>query len=254
LLVQERQNRIMEILEEKGSVKVAELTSLFDLSIETIRRDLEALEKEGLLKRVYGGAILVGDYQKKFDFMNRTGEFTKEKSEIAEIASRYVEEGQTITVNGGTTSLELIKVLKAKFNKLTVLTNSLMIANELVTKEGFTTIVTGGILNNKEFSFVGKIAEEIILNFRVDKAFISTGGVSLNKGITDYIIEEIDIQKRMIEISKEVVILADNSKIDNVSLMKVADLADIDLIVSDSGLASDLVKKYAEKGVEIINR
>ena len=92
--------------------------------------------------------------------MNRTGEFTKEKSEIAEIASRYVEEGQTITVNGGTTSLELIKVLKAKFNKLTVLTNSLMIANELVTKEGFTTIVTGGILNNKEFSFVGKLLKK----------------------------------------------------------------------------------------------
>ncbi len=253
MLAQERQDYILDVIGKEGSVKVSKLTKIFDVSIETIRRDLEALEKQGFLKRVYGGAILKKNTIDKLNFSNRENEFKEEKKEIAKIAIRYIEEGQSIALNDGTTSIEIARELKKKFNKLTIITNSLVVANELSDVDGFNVILSGGMLNNKEYAFYGDLAERVLSNFVVDKAFIGVSGVSLTRGITDYSMEAVRLYKKLIEISQEVIILADSSKIDNVSLVKITDTDEVNLIITNSNLDSKILDKYLKNGIEIVS-
>lgn len=254
MLAQERQDQIVKIIQSEGSVKVSKLIKLFDVSIETVRRDLEVLEKNGVLKRVYGGAILKKGYIYKSNFTSRENEFKEEKEEIAQIAVKYIEDGRSIAMDGGTTNLEIAKVLKNTFKNLTILTNSLAITNELSNKDGFTVILSGGILNNKEQCLTGKFWEDVVSNFSIDKAFITVSGVSLLKGATDYWLDQVEMQRRMIKISNEVIILAQSNKIDNVSLVKVVGLDDINLIITDSKLDDEILNKYLEHGVEIVKK
>ncbi|GAA0725761.1 DeoR/GlpR family DNA-binding transcription regulator [Clostridium malenominatum] len=254
MLAQERYEQILSILNSEGSVKVSKLTKLFNVSIETIRRDLEYLEKEGHLERVYGGAVLnkVGNNQLKFE--NREKEFTNEKIEVANIAARYVAEGQSLAMDASTTNLEIAKVLKTKFKKLTILTNSLAIANELLDMDKYTIILTGGVLKNDEFSLVGDITLKYIENFNINTAFISVSGVSLKEGLTDFIFEHLQIQKKFIEISQNVIVLADSSKFDSVSLLKVCNLDEVNMIITDSKIKKNVLEKYLNSGIEIVNQ
>ncbi|WP_066495193.1 DeoR/GlpR family DNA-binding transcription regulator [Abyssisolibacter fermentans] len=254
MLAQERYEKILNIIEEDGSVKVSMLTKLFNVSIETIRRDLDYLEKEGYLKKVYGGAVLEKVSMKQLARQTREKENIEEKKEIADIAVRFISEGQSIAMNASTTNLEIAKVLKLKCKKLTVITNSLLIASELADMDKYTIILTGGIFRKEEFSLVGGLAKNNISEFNVDTAFISVSGVSLYAGITDYDIDELQIQKQMINISQQVIVLADSSKIDTRSLLKVEDLNKINMIITDSTLKKNILQKYNQNGIEIINK
>ncbi|MEG0856361.1 MAG: DeoR/GlpR family DNA-binding transcription regulator [Terrisporobacter sp.] len=254
MLAQERYEYIIEILNRDGVVKVSKLIKELNVSIETIRRDLEHLEKEGILERVYGGAVQKKVSVDKLSFQKREEEFREEKLEIAKIAMRYINENQSIALNDSTTNVEIARQLNKTFNSLTVITNSLLIATELANNTGIKVILAGGLLNNKEFAFYGEFAKNILKNFVVDRAFISVGGVSLNRGITDYDINTVEIQKILIEISKEAIILADSSKIDSVSLTRISDIEDANFIITDSKLDKNIVKKYLKSGIEIINK
>jgi DeoR family transcriptional regulator, fructose operon transcriptional repressor len=254
LLVQDRYKKICDILERENSVKVTTLTNLFGVSVETIRRDLEYLEGEGLLKRVHGGAVLERINGLQSTFNCREDEYKEQKAEIGEIASRYIREGQSIAVDVSTTNYEVIKVLKQKFKKLTIITNSLSILNELADMEGYTVIALGGILRGDELSFIGAMAEENISKFHVDTAFISMSGISLREGLTDYGFGEVSIKKKMMKIAQENIVLADSSKFDVVSLLKVCDFNDINMIITDSSLKQSLHEKYQKNGIEVINK
>jgi DeoR family transcriptional regulator, fructose operon transcriptional repressor len=253
MLAQDRYKKILEILERENSVKVATLTSLFGVSVETVRRDLEHMENEGLLKRVHGGAVLERINGSENTFLNRENEYREQKAEIGEIVSRFIREGQSIAIDVSTTSYEVIKVLKRKFKKLTILTNSLSIINELTDMEGYTIIVPGGILRRDELSFIGAMAEENIGNFHVDTAFISISGISLREGLTDYGFGEVSIKKKMMKIAQENIVLADSSKFDVVSLLRVCDFNDVNMIITDSNLKESIKEKYQKSGIEIVN-
>lgn len=254
MLAQERYKYIIESLNRDYAVKVSKLIKELNVSIETIRRDLEHLEKEGVLDRVYGGAVPKKITVDKLSFEKREEEFKEEKLEIASIAMRYIVEGQSIALNDSTTNVEIAKQLKGKFKNITVITNSLAIATELANSQGTKVILAGGLLNNKEYAFYGEFAKNILSNFIVDRAFIGVGGVSLNRGITDYDIYTVEIQKILIEMSNEAIILADSSKIENVSLTKISDLEDISFIITDSKVDENIIDKYLKHGVEIINK
>lgn len=253
MLAQERYEYIIETLKRDCAVKVSKLIKELNVSIETIRRDLEYLEKEGILERVYGGAVLKKVSVDRLSFEKREEEFKEEKLEIASIAIRYINEGQSIALNDSTTNVEIARQLKNKFKNITVITNSLAIATELANSQDINIILAGGLLNNKEYAFYGEFAKNILSNFIVDRAFIGVGGVSLNRGITDYDIHTVEIQKMLIEISKEAIILADSSKIDSVSLTKISDIEDVNFIITDSKVNKNIVSKYLKHGVEIIN-
>lgn len=252
LLAEERKESILKMLEDEGSVKVSKLIKFFNVSIETVRRDLESLEKEGFLKRVYGGAIIEKSRVNQIGYIKREKKFIDEKKEIAKIAIKYVAEGQSIALNNSTTNIEFARELKKNFKELTILTNSLFIASELADANEFNIILAGGILNKKEYAFYGDIAIDTLSNFVVDKAFISVSGVSLDRGITEYLTEEVQMEKKLIGIAQEIIILADHSKIDSVSLIKVMDIYDANLIITDSELEPKIVNKYKKNGIEII--
>ena len=254
MLAPERYEYIIETLNRDSAVKVSKLIKELNVSVETIRRDLEHLEKEGILERVYGGAVPKKVLVDKLSFDKREEEFKKEKLEIASIAMRYIEDGQSIALNDSTTNVEISRQLKKKFKNITVITNSLIIATELANKPGIKVILAGGLLNNDEYAFYGEFAKNILKNFIVDRAFISVGGVSLNYGVTDYDMHTVEIQKILIEISKESIILADSSKIDSVSLTKISDIDDIGCIITDSKVEKKIVDKYLKHGIEIINK
>jgi len=253
LLAEERKEKIIQMLEKNGNVKVSDLTRLFNVSLQTIRRDLEVLESEGLIKKVYGGAILKRKRIQDFTHSVREKQSLAEKDEIAEIALKLIEEGDSIALNDSTTNLAIAKKIKKKFKNLTIISNSLLIVSELSNVEGFNIILAGGILNVKEQAFFGEITERILDEFIIDKAFIAVSGFSLQTGITDYPLEEVQLQKKLLEISQRAVIIADSSKLESTSLIKVRDAADVDLLVTDSNITPEIKKSYEEAGIHIIN-
>lgn len=253
LLAQERQKEIMNIIYKDKAVKVSKLIEKFNVSIETIRRDLEFLEKEGLLKRVYGGAVLENVDGSELTANDRKSKFVEEKKEIGEIAAKYVKEGQSISLDVSTTNLEFAKAVKKVVKRLTVLTNSLEIAAELSSMDNYTIILAGGVLRNKELCIVGDMSEKFIDSFHIDTAFVSMSGISLNCGLTDYGIGEVQVKKKMMEVAQKKIVLADSSKFDVVSLLKVCELDKVDTIITDSNLNINILEKYRSVGVDIIS-
>ena len=254
LLAEERYEKILEMLEKDRSVKVSMLTKMFGVSIETIRRDLEHLEKQGLLERVYGGAVLSKISSRQLPFKTREKEHLEEKQEIAEIASRFISEGQSIAVDASTTAFEVVKVLKSKFQRLTVLTNSLHVANELSNMEKYTVILAGGILKNEELSLSGMLTEYAISQFNIDTAFIGVSGISLKDGLTDYMFDQLPIQRKMIEVSQQSIVLAHSNKFDTSSLIKICDIDEINMIITDSKIKPNVLERYQKAGIDIINK
>ncbi|MCI1966472.1 MAG: DeoR/GlpR family DNA-binding transcription regulator [Oscillospiraceae bacterium] len=253
MLSQERQEKIMELLLDKKSVKASELSKEYGVSIETIRRDLDTLSREGRLTKVYGGAVLEKVVAQEQNLSLRTSANHELKHEIAKIACRFVEEGQSIAMDTSTTNLEIAKMLKQSFNRLTIITNGIDIAMELRDKEHFNTVLTGGTLRGDELSLVGGLAEEFLDKFHIDKVFASVSGISISNGFTDYGLGEYHVKMKMIERAREVIVPADSSKFDVISLLKVGNLDMCDLIITDSQISENVLRKYLENKVKVIN-
>lgn len=254
LLAHDRHQNIMEYLRKNKSIKVSSITKLFGVSTETIRRDLEYLEKEGYLRRVRGGAVLDNVNSQEVNFTLREAKNIQEKQEIAKIAVQYVTEGQSIALDVSTTNTEFAKELKQRFQRLTVITNSLIIANELSEMPQYTILMPGGVLRNEELCLVGHLAEEFFKGFHIDTFFMSVSGISLTEGLTDYGLGEYQVKMRMLENSQSVIVLADSSKFDAASLLKVCPFDRIERIISDSNLSEKVLQKYKNEGIEIANK
>ncbi|KKI92115.1 DeoR faimly transcriptional regulator [Bacillus sp. SA1-12] len=254
MLMYDRHEKVMELLRKNKSLQVSTVTKLFGVSTETVRRDLEYLEKEGYLRRVRGGAVLDEVNSIEMNFTLRETKNIEEKREIAEIAARYVSEGQSIALDVSTTNTEFAKALKKKFQRLTVLTNSLVIANELAEMPYYTIILPGGVLRNEELCTVGHLAADFFKGFHIDSFFMSISGISLSEGLTDYGMGEYQVKMKMLESSRNCIVLADSSKFDVASLLKVCHFDRIERIISDSKLSNKVYQKYTKEGIEIVNR
>ncbi|SES10160.1 transcriptional regulator, DeoR family [Gracilibacillus ureilyticus] len=253
MLLKDRQSNILAKLDQFHSIRVADLVKEYNVSVETIRRDLEYLESVGKLKRVHGGAILEKENKEEKSFIARETLNVKEKQELAEIAAQFVQEGQSIAMDVSTTNTEFAKVLKKKFNQLTILTNSLPIAYELSTMPHYSIIIVGGILRNEELCVVGDMTEQFISQFHIDTLFLSMSGISLHSGLTDYGIREWNVKRQLLEASNKCYVLADSSKFDAVSLLKVCSFNEIDAIITDSSLSTNIIDNYKQAGITIIN-
>ena len=252
MLANDRYNKILEILERDGSVKTSKLVTLLDISLETVRRDLDFLEKQGSLQKVHGGAISKLKENIGMSYSYRETKNIKEKQEIAKLALNYIKEGETIVLNSSSTNVEIAKLIKDRFTSLTVITNSLLIAQELADLKGINLVLAGGIYNKNEFAFLGELTARFLENFSVDKSFICVGGISLKRGITDFLTEEVLVEKKMMEIAEEIIILADSTKIETNSLIKICELNEIDSIITDKNLNISIEKNYIENGIKII--
>lgn len=235
MLAIERRNKILEILQKESRVVVNDLSTLFDVTEETIRRDLEKLEKEGFAKKTYGGAIVSESPNVDLPYKVRIEANVAKKQQIAEIVSSLIEDGDRIMLDGSSTAVFVAKQLKNKKN-LTIITNSIEILLELSNIPGWKVLSTGGELKEGSNSLIGYQAENMIGNYHVNKAVISCKGVDIKKGITDSNDMDKNIKKLMLDSSDMKILVVDNSKFDKISFTRICELSYIDVVITDSEL------------------
>lgn len=258
MIAEERFSLILQELQKTGIVRTSDLKKEFNISGETVRQDLKTLENDGLLVRVHGGAK-AADYAipsrapngyVPFDLRKSQNLLVKQK--IAVRAAQMVKENQSVGLDSGTTSLEIAKILKERFERLTIVTNSIAIAMELVSKKSFTVICTGGILTPDEHSFISEFSTLILERLNLDTLFLTTCGISIEHGITDQRLDEVLVHHKMISRSGRVIVVADSSKFGKVSLIHVCPLSKVDTIVTDSALEPDVLAQFQMSVKEIL--
>ncbi len=237
MLREERQEKILNLLDEKARVYVNKLAVYFQVTMETIRRDLDYLEKYGKLKKVHGGAIKVAYKDYEPIFIERVKKNYEEKKVIGRLASKFIKDNEIIGIDLGTTTLQIINHLSDKKN-LTIVTHSIPVLNTLVQmKEKYNfdvkVIFVGGEFDIDLMFSKGSMALKHLGKFYFDKVFVACGGISLEKGITDNNIEGVEMTKQYIYNAKEAFVLADYSKINVKNFYKVCELRNITGIISN---------------------
>jgi len=251
MISNQRQQKIIHIIEDQGEVTVADLVREFNVSEMTIRRDLDILDNQGLLRRVHGGAVSHRGRSYEPPFLLRTAENLDCKQRIGATAASLVQNGDSITLDVGTTTLEIARNLYTK-QDLTVITPSLQIANELTKHPGIRLIVTGGILRTGELSLIGHLAERIFDEFFVDKLFLGAGAVDAALGVSEFNIEDTLVKRAMVKSAKQVILVADSSKFNQVAFASIAPMNQIHSIVTDSNLDPQIAARLQEQGMELI--
>ncbi len=248
MLINDRHQKIMELINTRGVVKVNELSELLNVTTETVRQDLNKLEADKMLLRVHGGACSLKNSQSEPYFSEREVINVEQKNEIAKEAVRHIRPYEQISLDSSTTSWFVSKHIPNM--PLTVLTNSLRVSGELVGKDKIDVIMLGGILQRRTMGFIGRGTQVAISAYHVNKAFISAKGLHYESGITDSNEATVVVEQEMMNIAKETYLLIDYSKFGHASLIQVAPLSRIDVIITDSNTGDDAIaglREYAGK-------
>lgn len=249
MLAVSRQRLIMEKLQEDGAVKVSELSELLQVSEKTIREDLEKLEKKGLLKRLHGGAVLAennGIHLPPPPAAQASIRF-HEKEAIAEKAVTYIQEGDIIALDGGSTTLRI--AVRLRNEPLTVVTNDVMIIRELAVHDRIRLVVPGGYRHRNLLTMQGNW--DWLRKLNIHKLFLSATGIHMEYGLTIFTEEHVALKQLLLECSKEVFCVADHSKFDKGALLTFAELNQIDTIITDYGLAPEIAERYRKQGIQL---
>lgn len=250
MLVAQRYEMIVRLVNERGSMRVSELSELCDVTEETIRRDLDRLEQAGRLRRSHGGAVSVKDQQQlEVPYAEREVMHAEEKRRIAHLAVSIIEPGDRIILDASTTAWYMASILPDF--EITVLTNSIRVATELSGKERIQVVSTGGSLAHRSLSYVGPLAERSLDTYFVHKAFISCKGVHIERGISESNEQQALVKKKMIEISDKVYLLADSSKFGVQSFTQVAALSQVHELITDHQADRAFVQRVQESGVNV---
>lgn len=249
-LKEERQALIHQMVEESGRVKVPALSARFGVSEATIRRDLEELDAQGRLRRAHGGAVRSERAAKEPPMLLRTQEQAVEKSRIGREAAGLVGDGEIIFLGSGTTVLEVARALAATL-RLTVITNSLPIANLLADRPQIELIVVGGMFRQSELSMVGHIAEQAIRELRADRAFMGMRAIDPGYGFTNEYLPEIMTDRAILGIAPQVVIVADHTKFGRASSVAVAPVTAAHVIITDRRAPAEIVAEMRQCGLEV---
>ncbi|MGQ3377762.1 DeoR/GlpR family DNA-binding transcription regulator [Priestia endophytica] len=247
MLVAERQQKIVDLVNLRSSIRVSELSELFAVTEETIRRDLEKLEKENKLRRSHGGAVSVQEKESEIDFSEREITNVLEKKIIAHEAVKRVENGDRIILDASTTAWYMAKIFPNI--PLTVITNSIKVAIELSKKDRIEVISTGGILLPKSLSYVGPLAERSLENYHVNKAFLSCKGIDLNSGLSDSNEWQALLKRKMIERSNKTFLMVDSSKFGYREFSHISTLDQVDEMIVDVKLPPHSQEKLKEKNI-----
>lgn len=247
LFAAERREQILRLLEERSKILVPDLCEHFNVSPATIRGDLRDLEGEGRIKRTHGGAIPVGKAAFEPASKTKEVEHIAEKRRIAMEAAKLVDDGDTIAIDTGTTTLEFAKCLGNRQN-LTVVTTDIEIARLLEDVTQANVILIGGTVRRGFHCTTGTMTVAALSGLNVDKAFMAANAFSLEKGFTTPAFEHVEVKRTMIAMASETVMLVDSSKAGRISFIKFADLADIDHLIIDDGVGKKTVMMLNEIG------
>lgn len=251
MLPNQRHQQILELLEKNGSATVTELVAIFGTSEMTIRRDLDILEKRYLLRRVHGGAMSARGSSFEPPYMTRRMENIENKQRIGKAAAELIKNGDSISLDTGTTTFEVARHL-INIQDLTVITHSFPIAGLLVEALRHRLICTGGVIRTGELSMVGDLAIRAYQDYFVDKLFLGVGGIDVKFGLTEFNLDDTLIKRVMIQNAKEVIVVADSSKFNQIAFTSVAPLKVIRKIVTDTSLDSVTQSQIEKEGIEVI--
>lgn len=252
MLVAERYEKIVSLVNDRGSIRVSLLSELCNVTEETIRRDLDRLEQAGRLRRSHGGAVSIKDMTQHPEIPYSVREIMNadEKKRIALEAIKRIAPKDRILLDASSTTWYMAADVPDV--ALTVLTNSIKVATELSNKEKIEVISTGGILAHRSLSYVGPLAERSLDAYHVDKVFLSCKGVHLDRGISESNELQARIKERMIGMADEVILLVDSSKFGVQAFTHVADLSAVHVIITDRNMPTDTIEQLESRGITVI--
>lgn len=247
----ERQKQILSLLIRHGRLSVAEIVAQFSISQATARRDLESLASQGKAQRVHGGVLAVEQAPPELPILQRESEQFDEKTRIGRKAAGLIADKETVFLGSGTTVLEVARNLRDRKN-LTVLTNSLPVLNMLAGIQGITVISLGGMLRESELSFIGHITEQTLNEIRVDKVIMGIRGLSLEQGLTNDYLQETLTDRAILRIGREVIIVADHTKVNRISTVLLAPLTSIHIFVTDVQADKKFIQALKRQEIQVI--
>ncbi|WP_433085022.1 DeoR/GlpR family DNA-binding transcription regulator [Dactylosporangium sp. CA-052675] len=247
----DRVSAILDRVSREGSVDAAVLAEEFEVSPATIRRDLQVLEEQRLVSRTHGGAVAV-DMAYELPVRYRTGQHRDEKVRVAQCAAGLLPHGQlTLGLSGGTTTLLLARLLAVRVD-LTVVTNALNIASELVLRPRIKLIMTGGVSRTQSYELVGPIAEEALRGLNMEIAVIGVDGISARGGLTTHDDAEAHTNRAMLRQADKVIVVADGSKVGRVCLAQISPLDSVTTLITDSSADLDQVEAIRRTGTAVV--
>jgi DeoR/GlpR family transcriptional regulator of sugar metabolism len=250
LVAFERRDRIADLIRDRGSVRASELTDLFGVTDETIRRDLARLADQGVLRRAHGGAVATPT-RAESTFERRLHEHEEEKIAIARAAAGLVRDGSTIIIDSGTTTVHFARALADK-RDLVVITNAVTNAIELIDSPSVMVVLTGGLVRPATLGAVGDLAVATLRELHVDQVFLAMSSITIAGGLTYPSFEEVAVKRAMIAAATEVILLADHSKFGHNSLVRVAPLDAVSTIVTSADCDPATVAAMREMGIEVL--
>lgn len=240
----ERRNRILERLELDGKVEIIHLSEILSVTPMTIRRDFDVLEKQKKLIRTHGGAVAPQGLIHERTFESKSSMAVEEKKAIAREATSFVRDGMTVLLDSGTTTLEIARLLKLR-DKITVITNDIKIAAELMDSK-LEIIVLGGRLQNDVGALFGSLTEETLSGIHVDLFFLGAHAVHSTFGITAPTFEKAALKREMNKTAEQIILVTDSSKFNQKAFSKVCDLGDVTSVITDDKLPVELKEMYSE--------
>ncbi|NQV14428.1 DeoR/GlpR transcriptional regulator [bacterium] len=247
----ERRNQIKDLISHAGRVKVDILSERFGVSEVTIRADLRHLEEQGIILRSYGGAQIREPVGTDVSILQKRKLHADEKRRIGAAAAALIHDGDSIILDSGTTTSEVVRFLDGKEN-LTIMTNAVNIATDLAGKTNSTVMLTGGVLREKSFSLVGIQAERMLKEYHFDKVFLGVDGFDMETGLTTPNPYEAHLNSIMVDAAKEVIVLTDSSKFGRKSLVSIIGLDRIDRVITDSNIPPLYLKYLEEHNIGVI--
>ena len=249
MLALERRNLILEKLQTEKRVVVSELSQLYDVSEETIRRDLDKLEKEGLATKSYGGAVINENVSIDLPFNIRKNQNVAGKQKMAEIAASMVQDGEHIFLDASTTAVFIAKALKDK-ERLTVITNSMEILIELSDVSGWNIISTGGVMKEGYLAFLGSRTEDAIRSYFVDKVFVTCKALDPEWGIMESQEAFGSTKKAMLSSGRRKILVVDSSKFDQTAFFVAGKLRDVNVVITDRKPPEKWLARFTDEGIE----
>lgn len=251
MLAIERKNEILRKLRAEQRVLVSELALYYNVTEETIRRDLDKLEKDGYATKTYGGAILGNSTKTDLSYTIRNKTNVEAKTVIASLAAKLVEDGDHIMLDDSSTSLYVAKKLKEK-KGLTVITNSVELVAELANVDGWTLLLTGGRLKPESLALVGSQTQQMLRQYHVDKVLMSCKGIDMEAGLTDSSEFHSDTKRSMIGAARQRILILDSSKFDKISFVTISHFDAIDTVVTNAQPRREWMRFFEENEIECI--
>ena len=248
-MIQKRRTEIIKMLRDNQELTNQELMEHFDISVETVRRDLAYLEEQGVLTRVYGGAVWKESTKTEPLYARREQKNTKEKEKISDKAQTFIDKNDIVFFDQGTTVEGVARKLDRE-KKVYAFTNSVRVAVVLCNKCP-EVILTGGKIRTGEFSLSGTLAEDNISKFNIQKAIIGVGGID-EEGISDFIVDEAGLRSKVIQNAKKVIVLADHTKFSVRAMCRVCTIDDIDVLITDDKAPRDILNTFKKRGIQVV--